>query len=380
LKPGDDEKYSPYISPKGGRNRSQSSSAIFGIPAISVSDSPPGNYNDLNKIWSTNGASQVEPLRDSSSIHRRSSTQPNQMWESDVLNPEEMEAYETRLRFTHAPSSLYNDAYAQHLLSKPSGAGTHDEYPGIDMRRRHSVAGPLYAPGSSTRYLTETLENMNLNDVNEVSPTFEDINDYFENTEHRTKAWVEAGKNLQMQSFSQTWPLCVVEFKAGRHDFFYVADSSVVVKKGDLCIVEADRGKDLGKVIHDNIQNIQQLQLYQANHIDLLAESQFGKDVHPKRIYRLALPNEISLLVSKSHDEAKAVSISQSKIRQKKLPMEVVDAEYQWDRRKLTLYFVADRRIDFRELVRDLFKLYKTRIWMCAVNPLKQLPHQPQPM
>jgi cell fate regulator YaaT (PSP1 superfamily) len=38
------------------------------------------------------------------------------------------------------------------------------------------------------------------------------------------------------------------------------------------------------------------------------------------------------------------------------------------DRRKLTFFFVAEKRIDFRELVRDLFKIYKTRIWMCAVE------------
>lgn len=38
------------------------------------------------------------------------------------------------------------------------------------------------------------------------------------------------------------------------------------------------------------------------------------------------------------------------------------------DRNKLTFYFSADRRIDFRELVRDLFRIYKTRIWMCAVD------------
>lgn len=38
------------------------------------------------------------------------------------------------------------------------------------------------------------------------------------------------------------------------------------------------------------------------------------------------------------------------------------------DRNKLTFYFCADRRIDFRELVRDLFRIYKTRIWMCAVD------------
>lgn len=41
---------------------------------------------------------------------------------------------------------------------------------------------------------------------------------------------------------------------------------------------------------------------------------------------------------------------------------------YHRDRKKLTFYFVAESRIDFRELVKDLFKIYKTRIWMCAVE------------
>jgi hypothetical protein len=48
--------------------------------------------------------------------------------------------------------------------------------------------------------------------------------------------------------------------------------------------------------------------------------------------------------------------------------MEVIDAEFQYDRRKLTYFFHADGRIDFRELVRDLFALYKTRIWMQQVG------------
>jgi len=46
------------------------------------------------------------------------------------------------------------------------------------------------------------------------------------------------------------------------------------------------------------------------------------------------------------------------------------------DRRKLTFYFISDSRIDFRELVRDLFKMYKTRIWMCAVNAAGQREHE----
>ena len=110
--------------------------------------------------------------------------------------------------------------------------------------------------------------------------------------------------------------------------------------------------------------------------------------------------------MTKMQDEVKALQLCQNKVRQKKLPMEVVDAEYQWlvlaflfgdrcshsavvsirDRRKLTFYFVADKRIDFRELVRELFRcalghfydidgvthllqrLYKTRIWMASLQ------------
>ncbi|KAI8847651.1 PSP1 C-terminal conserved region-domain-containing protein [Chytridium lagenaria] len=160
-----------------------------------------------------------------------------------------------------------------------------------------------------------------------------------------------------MQAFPHPWPIYVVEFKAGRIDFFYISDSSHTIKTGDLVIVEADRGKDLGKVINDSIGNTAQLQLFQNQHGDAMLDSHFlNKEVHPKRIFRQAQPNEIPMLVSKSQDEAKAMSVCQTKIR---------------DRRKLTFYFVADRRIDFRELVRDLFKLYKTRIWMCAVNPAK---------
>ena len=55
--------------------------------------------------------------------------------------------------------------------------------------------------------------------------------------------------------------------------------------------------------------------------------------------------------------------------------MHVIDAEYQFDRHKLTFFFEADRRIDFRELVRDLFSVYKTRIWLQQVraNPKKNI-------
>lgn len=369
LKDDSDSYGSAYAAPKT-RSRSKSSSAIFSH--LSTDNILP--LNDRSEdLW----ARQQEIEATTRSMRRRSSTQPSGgfsgMWDDsgvDQLALPIAAQSNYRLqdrRFSHAPG-LHTDF----LTSEEYDLS--NDYPPTsqDIRRRHSLAGPLYGSSSpSNRFLAEAMETLSIEQVAVVAPKYKGVDDYFENTEHRTKAWVEAGKNLQQQTQTQHWPLYVVEFKAGRHDFFYVDDSSINVKKGDLAIVEADRGKDLGKVIHDNIQNLEQLLHYQENHIDLLAETQFGKDVHPKRIFRLASPHEVTLLVSKSQDEAKAMSICQSKIRQKKLPMEVVDTEYQWDRRKLTLYFVADRRIDFRELVRDLFKIYKTRIWMCAVNPMK---------
>jgi cell fate regulator YaaT (PSP1 superfamily) len=85
-------------------------------------------------------------------------------------------------------------------------------------------------------------------------------------------------------------------------------------------------------------------------------------------IYGKAQAHDTQHLVTKMQDEVKALQLCQSKVRQKKLPMEVIDAEYQWDRRKLTFYFIAEKRIDFRELVRELFRLYKTRIWMASLQ------------
>ncbi|KAJ2590330.1 hypothetical protein H4R99_007142, partial [Coemansia sp. RSA 1722] len=90
------------------------------------------------------------------------------------------------------------------------------------------------------------------------------------------------------------------------------------------------------------------------------------KDVYVKRIFRVADQREVADLMSnKVFDEQKALSMCQSKVQQRKLSMCVVDAEFQFDRRKLTFYFTAGRRVDFRELVRELFKHFKTRIWMC---------------
>ncbi|KAG6810900.1 hypothetical protein H0H92_009892 [Tricholoma furcatifolium] len=190
----------------------------------------------------------------------------------------------------------------------------------------------------------------------------------------------DLGKGVPLHSVPASWPLFIVEFKAGRTDLFYLTDMSQDIHVGDLVIVEADRGKDLGKVVNDSITlaEVEEFQKQQQERVGFGEEptspggSGSGgaskKEINPKMIYGKAQPQDAQMLVSKMQDELKALQLCQSKVRAKKLPMEVVDAEYQWDRRKLTFYFIAEKRIDFRELVRELFRLYKTRIWMASLQ------------
>jgi hypothetical protein len=263
--------------------------------------------------------------------------------------------------------------------------------------RRHSVAGPLgyHAPG---RYLSEAFSGVNLNDSeSEMSSAtyghlLNDVDGYFDqgvtpgmsspmsmSSGNPGAPFSEVGRGIPLHQLPSNTCLYIVEFKAGRSDIFFIGDAAVQLGKGDLVIVEADRGKDLGKVINNNITP-HQIHMLQAQQSDVLNElHRINREIHPKRVYRLAQPQEVAMLVTKAQDEAKAMAVCQTKVRQKKLPMEVVDAEYQWDRRKLTFYFLAERRIDFRELVRDLFKIYKTRIWMCAVNAITKAPQFPSP-
>ncbi|KAI7880628.1 PSP1-domain-containing protein [Lichtheimia hyalospora FSU 10163] len=245
-------------------------------------------------------------------------------------------------------------------------------------QRRHSLATPL--PQSHTNAsattpnidsLLEGMQALRTHDNNPATSlpmptTPDDLSTQFppENM----------GKGSLLSDIGEDALFCVVEFKRGRSDMYFTTmTGDAAPARNDFVIVEADRGHDLGKVTLDRISRSQlsaMIKQQQENGEDGNSNTSSNKknDVHVKRILRRATSAEIALLMSKSQDEAKALLVCQSKIKQKQMPMQVVDAEYQWDKRKLTFYFVAERRVDFRELVRDLFKLYKTRIWMCAVS------------
>ncbi|PGH19092.1 hypothetical protein AJ79_00126 [Helicocarpus griseus UAMH5409] len=213
----------------------------------------------------------------------------------------------------------------------------------------------------------------------------------------------------------QNQQLFIVTFKCCRADVFYIQeDTGLQVKQGDLVIVEADRGTDLGTVAHANVtwaKAREYKEFYAEEHYKWLMlfsrQSQSGApnavnpngapsslngapgsavggmgpqgqhgiqepqggDIKPKLIKRLAQSHEIQTLREKEGNEAKAKRVCQQKVAEHRLNMEILDAEFQMDWKKLTFYYFADTYINFNSLVTDLFKIYKTRIWMSAINP-----------
>ncbi|KAH7396566.1 hypothetical protein DE146DRAFT_614119 [Phaeosphaeria sp. MPI-PUGE-AT-0046c] len=218
--------------------------------------------------------------------------------------------------------------------------------------------------------------------------------------------------------------LFVVTFKCSRADIYYLYDNTgLEIRCGDLVIVEGDRGGDLGQVTHADVSleeaRRQKVKANEEHFRWLVMFSQYSlagssndsgmlgtlarangypnamsnpnvpgigtqpeQDSKPKMIKRLAQQHEIMGLRDKEGSEAKAKRLGAQKAADHKLPMEILDAEYQADYHKLTYYYYAETYVNFNELVTDLFKQYKVRIWMSAINPASVVPpggsmHQP---
>jgi len=159
-----------------------------------------------------------------------------------------------------------------------------------------------------------------------------------------------------------------IKFKRTQRVFVLGPRLNRDLKIGTYVKVEADRGEDLGIVIGrvPSDKYLASRSSFRGEMGSLPPPSGVGPggSADLKRIIRLATHDEVALLTMKREEEDELLKICRTKVRQRGLPMNVVDAEYQFDRHKLTFFFEAEGRVDFRELVRDLFSMYKTRIWM----------------
>ena len=147
--------------------------------------------------------------------------------------------------------------------------------------------------------------------------------------------------------------LIEVAFKGNRKDFFLWEDDEPPRIKTAV-IVDADRGEDLGYV----------------HSLGELAEKRnagtphgYGAAGTAKKARRLATPDDVRRareLRAQQDEEARRRAME--RVAANHLMMKLSDAEWQWDRKKLTLYFTAEKRIDFRTLVRELASMFRTRI------------------
>ncbi len=141
-----------------------------------------------------------------------------------------------------------------------------------------------------------------------------------------------------------------VRFKGTRKDYFSYADLDL--RPGQAVIVEADRGEDLGEV----------------SAVGILAERKCStakghETSEPERkVVRLARTDEIGRVEGLRTDEDRVRSETRKLVQRHGLKMKVTEAEWQFDRNKLVIYFTAERRVDFRQLVRDLARTFRTRI------------------
>jgi hypothetical protein len=167
-----------------------------------------------------------------------------------------------------------------------------------------------------------------------------------------------------------------VKFKRSQRNFVLCPHIQGDIKIGTHVKVEADRGEDLGVVLSrvpaEKFNH--NMRALRYNSTDPVLSSPGVNMPEMKRILSVATSDEITLLQIKNEEEDELLKICRGKTLQRGLPMNVVDAEYQFDRHKLTFFFEAEGRIDFRELVRELFSIYKTRIWMQQIDKNSAIP------
>ncbi|MFH1687677.1 MAG: regulatory iron-sulfur-containing complex subunit RicT [bacterium] len=138
--------------------------------------------------------------------------------------------------------------------------------------------------------------------------------------------------------------LYIVEFKGSRRDYFYNAYYHNL-RLNDWVMVQAERGEDIGL-----------LSAKVETPTDLTGQEQ------PRSILRPASKADLLALEDCRRREEQLRPEIMASIKQHKLAMKVIDVECQFDGNKLTVFFTADRRVDFRELVKDLAGQHRTRI------------------
>lgn len=135
-----------------------------------------------------------------------------------------------------------------------------------------------------------------------------------------------------------------VRFKtAGK--IYYFDPAGLTIEKDDYVIVETARGVEIGKVV---------IEMREVHEDDVVLPL--------KRVIRVATEEDLAIVKQNEREAQEALSLCEEKVVEHDLPMKLIDVEYTFDRNKIIFYFTADGRVDFRELVKDLAAIFRTRI------------------
>lgn len=135
-----------------------------------------------------------------------------------------------------------------------------------------------------------------------------------------------------------------IRFKQAGKIYYFDPDGHEV-QQGEAAIVETTRGIEYGQVVVGPRE---------------VAEEEIVAPL--KKVIRKATPADIKQMETNTAKEKEAFKICFEKITEHGLPMKLVDVEYTFDANKIIFYFTAEGRIDFRELVKDLAAVFRTRI------------------
>lgn len=138
--------------------------------------------------------------------------------------------------------------------------------------------------------------------------------------------------------------LIEVVFKGRRREYFS-NPRELPVEERDWVIVQADRGIDLGRVHHTS--------------------EWVNREVAPgklREVLRPAQPEDLEVLEKNREREERAFESAKERIIRRDIEMKLVDVEYQFDGNRITFFFTAEKRVDFRDLVKDLASIFRTRI------------------
>jgi len=141
-----------------------------------------------------------------------------------------------------------------------------------------------------------------------------------------------------------------IRFKGTRKEYY--SSGGLDLRPGQYVLVQAERGEDLGEVAA----------------VGLIAERKCSSSggcetPTPKhRVVRHARADEVARVGAQRDDEHRVRAETRKLVARHGLKMKVTEAEWQFDRNKLMIYFTAEKRVDFRELVRDLARTFRARI------------------